>query len=416
MEDCRDRNLQQSESNRAPGPSWQASRTAPSGKEFAASQILQVGYNHGAMRAAPKSLLRIPVLLLLLMPPPLARPQNLSNADSIYQVQAAVDRLQEWYNPRTGRWNTAGWWNAANALTALIDFSRAAHSSQYIPTIAQIYRLNAPGVLHPKVGRGFINSYYDDEGWWALAWIDAYDLTGDETYLQTARNIFGDMTAGWDDTCGGGIWWRKDRKYKNAIANELFLSVAAHLANRPGDDTQRNADALWAEREWKWFRHSGLIEHDNLIADGLGSGCSDNHGTKWTYNQGVILGGLTELSRIPGQSDALRSAGRIADAAVTRLVDSNGILHDPCEPRCNGDASQFKGIFVRNLALLNARSPSRLYQRFMAVNAESLLAHSQTADHAFGIVWSGPPGAPTAVSQSSAIDALVAALNRRNRE
>jgi predicted alpha-1,6-mannanase (GH76 family) len=365
------------------------------------------------MRAAPKFLLGIPALLLLTPSPP-ALPQDVSNADSVRQVQLAVDRLQEWYNPETGRWSTAGWWNAANALTALVDFSRAAHSSQYIPIIAQTYRLNVPGGFHPKVQRGFINQYYDDEGWWALAWIDAYDLTGDETYLQAARNIFRDMTGGWDNTCGGGIWWTKDRKYKNAIANELFLSVAAHLADRLGDDAQKKADAAWAEREWKWFQHSGLIEHDNLISDGLGAGCRDNHATKWTYNQGVILGGLSELSRIPGQSGVLRSARRIADAAITRLVDSNGILHDPCEPHCNGDASQFKGIFVRNLALLNARSPSQRYERFMTANADSLLMHSQTADHGFGIVWSGPPGVPSAVSQSSAIDALVAALDVRN--
>ena len=80
---------------------------------------------------------------------------------------------------------------------------------------------------------GFINNYYDDEGWWALAWVNAYDLTHTPQYLQMAQSIFADMAGGWDTaTCGGGIWWSKDKTYKNAIANELFLSVAAHLANR----------------------------------------------------------------------------------------------------------------------------------------------------------------------------------------
>jgi hypothetical protein len=56
---------------------------------------------------------------------------------------------------------------------------------------------------------GFINGYYDDEGWWALTWIDAYDLTGDEDYLATAQAIFRDMTGAWDDLWGGGIYWGK---------------------------------------------------------------------------------------------------------------------------------------------------------------------------------------------------------------
>ena len=71
-----------------------------------------------------------------------------------------------------------------------------------------------------------------------LAWIDAYDLTRNKDYLSMAESIFADMAASWDDTCGGGIWWSKDKDYKNAIANELFLSVAAHLVNRTAGSTR----------------------------------------------------------------------------------------------------------------------------------------------------------------------------------
>jgi uncharacterized protein YyaL (SSP411 family) len=40
-----------------------------------------------------------------------------------------------------------------------------------------------------------LRSYYDDEGWWALGWIEAYDLTGNTQYLSEAETIFADMNA-----------------------------------------------------------------------------------------------------------------------------------------------------------------------------------------------------------------------------
>ena len=334
---------------------------------------------------------------------------SLSVADGVsaQQVQLAVDRLQSWYDPQTGLWKSTGWWNSANALTTLIDYSRVSKSKQYDQVIARTYAAAA------NVHGGFLNQYYDDEGWWALAWIDAYDLTGNQAYLRTASAIFQDMTGGWDNTCGGGLWWRKNRDYKNAIANELFLSVAAHLANRTGDRAQQSEYAGWAVREWDWFRHSGMIEHDHLISDGLNLNCQDNHGRKWSYNQGVILGGLVELSRLSGQRRVLPEARRIADAAIRKLVDAKGILHDPCEPKCSGDGTQFKGIFVRNLALLNQLTSQKRYRQFIAVNARSILMNDQGPGHSLGPVWSGPPQASTASTQSSAIDALVAALQVR---
>lgn len=176
-------------------------------------------------------------------------------------LQPVVDRLQQWYQPATGLWHTTGWWNSANAVTTLTDYARTANSTQYNDVLARTFAQTR--------FKGFLNDYYDDEGWWALAWIDGYDLTHNSEYLKMAEAIFENMAGGWDNTCNGGIWWSKERHYKNAIANELFLDVAAHLANRVRDVTRRKHYIDWADREWLWFTDSSVIAPDHQINDGL---------------------------------------------------------------------------------------------------------------------------------------------------
>ncbi|KAJ5166751.1 uncharacterized protein N7482_005532 [Penicillium canariense] len=71
-----------------------------------------------------------------------------------------------------------------------------------------------------------------DGGRWPLAWIAAYDVTNDDEYLELEQGIFSELTKAWGTRCGGGLPWNPESSYVNAITNELFLSVAAHLANR----------------------------------------------------------------------------------------------------------------------------------------------------------------------------------------
>ncbi len=324
----------------------------------------------------------------------------------------AIQSLQSWYDDQTGLYRTTGWWNTANIITTLADYSRITGSKEYIPIFQNT--LSVAQKTYP----GFINRFYDDEGWWALAWIDVYDLTNDPQYLTPAESIFSDMADGWDNTCSGGIWWSKDKKYKNAIANELFLSVAAHLASRAKRPQGRAMYRSWANREWQWFSHSHMINADHLVNDGLNESCENNHLTTWTYNQGVIVGALAELYRTSHNPAFLSSARMITEAALSAptLIDAHGILHDPCEPDCGADGTQFKGIFVRNLRSLEELAPLPRYEKFVYANAESIWSGAQAPGYHLGPVWVAPFGVADASTQSSALDTLLTAAEISKRQ
>ncbi|GHO70815.1 hypothetical protein KSC_097070 [Ktedonobacter sp. SOSP1-52] len=317
-------------------------------------------------------------------------------------ANSSAATLQSWYNSSNGLFNSTGWWNSANALGAIIDYSSNTGSTAYTGDIATTYSKNSSG--------NFLNNYYDDEGWWGLTWVKAYDLTGNNSYLSMAKTIFSDMAGGWDSTCGGGVWWSKDRTYKNAIPNELFLALATKLHQRTSGDSGSGSYIDWANREWSWFNSSGMINGSNLVNDGLDSSCHNNGQTTWTYNQGVILGGLTDMYKITNNSSYLSKAEAIADAATGTLVN-NGILKEPCEPSsCGGDGPQFKGIFMRNLGYLYSTDNKQAYKSFITQNVDSIWNNDRNGSNQLGLMWYGPFDSADAARQSSAQDALNAAI------
>jgi predicted alpha-1,6-mannanase (GH76 family) len=330
-----------------------------------------------------------------------------TKAEASAHARASAVALLRFYNHDTALFNTTGWWNSANAVTALADERRLTGDPEPRDLFSDIL-VNAP-----RKYPGFLNNFYDDEGWWALAWIDVYELAphapAATRYIQVASAIFNDMTGGWDSTCGGGIWWSKDRKYKNAIANELFLSVAAKLALH-SKGRRKKLLLEWANREWRWFSQTGMINSDNLVNDGLNEACRNNGRTTWTYNQGVILGGLAALSKNQKREDLAPTAHRIAIAAIGHLTDRQGILHDACEPDCGEDGVSFKGIFNRNLRELETIDADPVFLNFLKTNAQSLWENARTPGNCFPTVWSGPPSAGNAGAQTSALDAFNAAI------
>ena len=325
------------------------------------------------------------------------------------QRVAAVARvLVKAYDGDSGLFRGTGWWNSANGITALANASRVLDSREF----DAIFKTTFVQAQHKHAG--FLNEFYDDEGWWALAWLDVYELHGGPDYLKMSQSIFNDMTTGWSESCGGGIWWKKNEHYKNAIANELFLSVAVRLAAR-SSGKERAGYLEWAAKEERWFVGSGMINADGLVNDGLDAACHNNGKTTWTYNQGVILTGLSGFGALGKDAAATQLADRIAGAAGTKLVDAGGILHDVCEPHCGEDGVQFKGILVRNLVTLRKSPGGAEVESLLKKNADSVWDHARTESGLYSVDWAGPPEESGTGSLISALDALTAPLLRARK-
>lgn len=397
--------------------------------------------------------------------------------DPASRAKHAVPALQTWYNKTTGLWETTGWWNGANIVTMLGDYAKAFPADAEVQTVTTQIFSNAlarapmknpqPGIedaasYSPNNGvaefqtgyfkdrdpvtfephsrfppnwrdsnrrvhkssapyypakpdpQAWLDGYYDDDLWWALAWINAYDVTHHQQYLDLAEGIFLAVAKTWGTYCGnGGIYWSWEKNYVNAIANELFFSTAAHLANRIQSRKKTYLD--WAKKSLDWFFASGMINSSGTINDGLTEKCQNNGKTTWSYNQGVILGGLVELHRVDAypKYDYFKTAHDIALAALKKLSDHNGVIHDVCEPNCGADGAQFKGIFMRNLYRLHQASPNATYAKAIRVNGDSIWANDRVSRGNapfFSVNWAGPYVKPeNASTHSSAMDALVAA-------
>src|SRR5262249_18307255 len=135
--------------------------------------------------------------------------------------------------------------------------------------------------------------------------------------------------------------------------------------------------------------------------------------TRWTYNQGVILGGLAAMYEITGDGAYLEQGDTIAGAALRELTSPPGILTEPHEQttsRRDRDPPQFKGIFVRYLYDFCLQSHRPAYRAFILGNARSIWANNKNPGNQFGLRWAGPFDRADASRQSSALDALNAAV------
>ena len=112
-------------------------------------------------------------------------------------------------------------WIEANAIETIADFAARMGGLQ-APELAgvrdEITVMLGAGFNYSDMGSCHTPACgsYDDQGWWALAWLKAYELTAAPHFLNRSATIFHYLVKNsWDETaCGGGCWWSSKDKYR----------------------------------------------------------------------------------------------------------------------------------------------------------------------------------------------------------
>lgn len=147
---------------------------------------------------------------------------SIAAATPTTRAQTALAALQTWYNTTSGIWDTCGWWNGANCMTVLADLADVDYAVRDVAVGVFENTFSAAPRSNPAPGRGnntyngaikhhrpqevdrrragvdvsqWLDGAYDDDAWWALAWIAAFDVTGRREYLDLAVGVFEELVS-----------------------------------------------------------------------------------------------------------------------------------------------------------------------------------------------------------------------------
>lgn len=281
------------------------------------------------------------------------------------------------------------WWQA-HAIDALVDAYERTGQESYLTRAAGVWE----AVKHEN--QGVTNDYFDDMEWMALALLRLERHVESPALLRDVHSLWGDIKSGWNVQQGGGIAWRKSqRDYKNTPANAPAVILGCRMYALTGDE----ADLAWARKIYTWLNVTLVDADTGLVWDGInrrGDGAIDKS-WMFTYNQGLRIGAALELHKATSEARFLNDANQTFVAASEHFTNEQGVLHE----RGRGDGGLFKGVLVRYVGdLACASSEQSIAARmFLATQAEAAWAHiADPALPTFGPDWSAAAREPVPLS------------------
>src|SRR6185437_15352066 len=227
------------------------------------------------------------------------------------------DRRLGWYDSRLGdrdRYPLATIWDIVPLFQSLDAIAIASPSAAHRSAVARFAKgaeryLNrglrpVPGYSpYPGDRTAGTETWFDDNGWWGLAFFDAYRATGSRRYLADAeRALRYIVRAGWDPA-SGGIWWNTEHPFKSgpALASDTLLAVLIY------QQTRSSFALAQAQHFLAWANGPGFSAPDGLYAD------SSVNPTPVDYIEGPLIYAQAVLCRLTGVQSECALAARLEE-------------------------------------------------------------------------------------------------------
>jgi hypothetical protein len=210
-------------------------------------------------------------------------------------------------------------------------------------------------------------TWFDDNGWWGLAFINAYRATGTHRYLKDAeRALHYIARVGWDPQ-GGGIWWNTRHPYKagEALASGTLLAVLLY------EQTHSAFALAQAHRFLSWADSSGFSPVDRLY------GASNLSPTPIDYIEGPLIYAQAALCRASSAQALCDRAEQLKATALSRF----GYLLN--------FSPQYDAIYLQWMLALYSLDGDRSLYVLAADNARDAQSRAANPEGLYLLSWNG---------------------------
>jgi hypothetical protein len=292
------------------------------------------------------------------------------------------DRRLGWYDARLGdraRYPLATIWDIVPLFESIDAIAIAQPTAANRRTVARF----AAGAerylnrgLHPLPGyspypgdrEAATETWFDDNGWWGVAFMNAYRATGTRRYLTDAERALRYIAAAGWDSHEGGIWWNTGHPYKAGEA----LAAGTLLASMLYQQTRSSFALAQASRFLAWANTRGFSAADGLYA------ASNINPTPIDYIEGPLLYAQALLCK--SSAPAARDCGRAEQLKAVALRRFGTLLDF---------SPQYDAIYLQWLLALYSLDHDPTLYALAADNARDAQARARDAGGLYLRSWNG---------------------------